>query len=195
MVVVVPITIIQEKEQLVKDSSQVMVIVAACVVCTIVLLGGLAYALYRLKSNRHPEEADSGDLGDQNHQSKRQLQAESQLSSDANQQFDVDFEKQYHPDPSDIISKLMKNGRHQTKTSSYSDKRAKIQAGDNTKIAIEEDEDESDSSPDKRSRDNVGSFEVEGVGLSATQDHGILAEMFTKVNENKTKDDTPLKDA
>ena len=195
MVVVVPITIIQEKEQLVKDSSQVMVIVAACVVCTIVLLGGLAYALYRLKSNRHPEEDDSGDLGDQNHQSKRQLQAESQLSSDANQQFDVDFEKQYHPDPSDIISKLMKNGRHQTKTSSYSDKRAKIQAGDNTKIAIEEDEDESDSSPDKRSRDNVGSFEVEGVGLSATQDHGILAEMFTKVNENKTKDDTPLKDA
>ena len=195
MVVVVPITIIQEKEQLVKDSSQVMVIVAACVVCAIVLLGGLAYALYRLKSNRHPEEADSGDLGDQNHQSKRQLQAESQLSSDANQQFDVDFEKQYHPDPSDIISKLMKNGRHQTKTSSYSDKRAKIQAGDNTKIAIEEDEDESDSSPDKRSRDNVGSFEVEGVGLSATQDHGILAEMFTKVNENKTKDDTPLKDA
>jgi hypothetical protein len=195
VVVVVPITIIQEKEQLVKDSSQVMVIVAACVVCAIVLLGGLAYALYRLKSNRHPEEADSGDLGDQNHQSKRQLQAESQLSSDANQQFDVDFEKQYHPDPSDIISKLMKNGRHQTKTSSYSDKRAKIQAGDNTKIAIEEDEDESDSSPDKRSRDNVGSFEVEGVGLSATQDHGILAEMFTKVNENKTKDDTPLKDA
>ena len=195
MVVVVPITIIQEKEQLVKDSSQVMVIVAACVVCAIVLLGGLAYALYRLKSNRHPEEADSGDLGDQNHQSKRQLQAESQLSSDANQQFDVDFEKQYHPDPSDIISKLMKNGRHQTKTSSYSDKRAKIQAGDNTKIAIEEDEEESDSSPDKRSRDNVGSFEVEGVGLSATQDHGILAEMFTKVNENKTKDDTPLKDA
>ena len=195
MVVVVPITIIQEKEQLVKDSSQVMVIVAACVVCAIVLLGGLAYALYRLKSNRHPEEADSGDLGDQNHQSKRQLQAESQLSSDANQQFDVDFEKQYHPDPSDIISKLMKNGRHQTKTSSYSEKRAKIQAEDNTKIAIEEDEDESDSSPDKRSRDNVGSFEVEGVGLSATQDHGILAEMITKVNENKTKDDTPLKDA
>ena len=195
MVVVVPITIIQEKEQLVKDSSQVMVIVAACVVCAIVLLGGLAYALYRLKSNRHPEEADSGDLGDQNHQSKRQLQAESQLSSDANQQFDVDFEKQYHPDPSDIISKLMKNGRHQTKTSSYSEKRAKIQAEDNTKIAIEEDEDESDSSPDKRSRDNVGSFEVEGVGLSATQDHGILAEMFTKINENKTKDDTPLKDA
>jgi hypothetical protein len=195
VVVVVPITIIQEKEQLVKDSSQVMVIVAACVVCAIVLLGGLAYALYRLKSNRHPEEADSGDLGDQNHQSKSQLQAESQLSSDANQQFDVDFEKQYHPDPSDIISKLMKNGRHQTKTSSYSDKRAKIQAGDNTKIAIEEDEDESDSSPDQRSRDNVGSFEVEGVGLSATQDHGILAEMFTKVNENKTKDDTPLKDA
>jgi flagellar basal body L-ring protein FlgH len=195
VVVVVPITIIHEKVQLVKDSSQVMVIVAACVVCAIVLLGGLAYALYRLKSNRHPEEADSGDLGDQNHQSKRQLQAESQLSSDVNQQFDVDFEKQYHPDPSEIISKLMKNGGHQTKTSSYSDKRAKIQAGDNTNFAIEEDEDESDSSSDKRSRDNVGSFEVEEAGLGATQDHGILREIFTKVNENKMKDDTPQKDA
>lgn len=172
-----------------------MVIVFACVVCAIVLLGGLAYALYRLKSNRHPEEADSGDLGDQNHQSKRQLQAESQLSSDVNQQFDVDFEKQYHPDPSEIISKLMKNGGHETKTSSYSDKRAKIQAGDNTNFAIEEDEDESDSSSDKRSRDNVGSFEVEEAGLGATQDRGILREMFTKVNENKMKDDTPQKDA
>ena len=89
----------------------------------------------------------------------------------------------------------MKNGGHETKTSSYSDKRAKIQAGDNTNFAIEEDEDESDSSSDKRSRDNVGSFEVEEAGLGATQDRGILREMFTKVNENKMKDDTPQKDA
>jgi flagellar biosynthesis/type III secretory pathway M-ring protein FliF/YscJ len=138
-VVVVPITIIQEKIQSVKDGSQVMVIVAACVICAIVLLGGLAFALYRLRSKRGPEEAESsgGDLGDQNHQSKGQLQGESQVSSDANQQIDVDYEKQYHPDPSEMISKLMKNGRHQSKTFSYSDKRAKIHSGDNTNIAIE----------------------------------------------------------
>jgi hypothetical protein len=37
-----------------------MVILAACIICAIVLLGGLGYALYKLKS-KHPEEADSGD--------------------------------------------------------------------------------------------------------------------------------------
>ena len=57
-----------------------MGIVAACIVCAILLLAGLGYALYRLRSKR-PEEAD---LSEQHHQSKGQLQAESQLSSDAN---------------------------------------------------------------------------------------------------------------
>ena len=115
-----------------------MGIVAACIVCAIVLLGGLGYALYRLKSKR-PEQADSGDLSDQNHKSKGQLQPESQRSSDANQQFDVDYEKQYHPDPSEMISDLMKHGGHHSKTSSYIDQRAKIHAADNTNIVVEED--------------------------------------------------------
>ena len=131
-----PITIIQEKEQSVKDGSQVMGIVAACIVCAILLLAGLGYALYRLKSKR-PEEPD---LSDQNHQSKGQLQAESQLSSDANQlQFDGDYEKQYHPNPSEMISDLMKNRRNHSNNSSFIDQRAKIHAADNTNIVIEED--------------------------------------------------------
>ena len=107
----------------------------------------------------------------------------------------MDYEKQYHPDPSEMISDLMKNGRHHSKTSSYLDQRAKIHAADNTNIVIEEDEVESESSPDKRSRDVVGSFEVERDGLSARPDHGILPEMFTNGNDHKMKDDTPLKDA
>ena len=116
-----------------------MGIVAACIVCAILLLGGLGYALYRLKSKR-PEEADSGDLSDQNHQSKGQLQAESQMSSDANKlQFDVDYEKQYHPNPSEMISDLMKNRRNHSNNSSFIDQRAKIHAADNTNIVIEED--------------------------------------------------------
>ena len=107
----------------------------------------------------------------------------------------MDYEKQYHPDPSEMISDLMKHGGHHSNTSSFLDQRAKIQAADNMNIVIEEDEDECESSPDKLCRDVVGSFEVEGDDLSASPDHGILAEMFTNVNESKMKDDTPLNDA
>ena len=104
----------------------------------------------------------------------------------------MDYEKQYHPDSSEMISDLMKHGGHNSNTSSFLDQRAKIQAADNMNIVIEEDEDECESSPDKLCRDIVGSFKVEGDDLSARPDHGILAEMFTNVNESKMKDDTPL---